>query len=516
MNVMQKSYRLLREVKLLLPQDSWVIQAGDRHDGEFDDMPVLVHSGELRLDNLHLDELEPAAPPEGAASDELFLLLVDGNLVVDGLIYNDNTDGAVGLIVTGNVSARRMVVGGQEIYVGGDLEIAELFWGDYNHGELVVSGDASAPVWAETEGYRVRVRGRLDTAMRVTDWDEAVMGSEPLAGQSILSPECRSDPDDATPDRTHELLARAESLFIPEWQAYLRTHAAAGEQERVALPEVSYAALARLTQPAWIPAEPYDEESYGYEFWRDDMFFRVLITADRPGASPSYRSVYYERDEQCGILIETPPDGGEEVYIRVHLTQDDASGWYVYDESEPGPWIKLHADGWRALHEAMAVFELSATKLQAESIHELLAMPLIAPYDDYYDDDLNGFWMGDLYYAFRQADEEEGALLKVGREVEGPDEEMELACYYYEAQRQLDGSEIVFISYMEDEDNDEDIELSYVGGARLEEAIRLFHIARKRLLQANAELLSGQLPFDADRFATKYWRKQGYLTGRLP
>lgn len=72
MNEIQKSYRLLREVKSLLPEDSWVIQAGDQHGREFDDMPVLIHSGDLRLDNLDLDALEPTSPPEGAASDELF------------------------------------------------------------------------------------------------------------------------------------------------------------------------------------------------------------------------------------------------------------------------------------------------------------------------------------------------------------------------------------------------------------------------------------------------------------
>ena len=46
----------------------------------------------------------------------------------------------------GNLIADNIVVGGQEIFVGGDFTVNELFWGDYNHGDLQVKGSIQAKV----------------------------------------------------------------------------------------------------------------------------------------------------------------------------------------------------------------------------------------------------------------------------------------------------------------------------------------------------------------------------------
>jgi hypothetical protein len=46
-----------------------------------------------------------------------------------------------------------MIVGGQEIYITGDLSVQECFWGDYNHGDLIVKGDMKTRVFVATEGY---------------------------------------------------------------------------------------------------------------------------------------------------------------------------------------------------------------------------------------------------------------------------------------------------------------------------------------------------------------------------
>lgn len=86
---------------------------------------------------------------------------------MDGHIYNQDTDGACGLIVLGNLSARNMVVGGQEIYVTGDLAVAELCWGDYNHGTLMVQGNASAAVLGDTEEYHLEVAGAIQARHRI-------------------------------------------------------------------------------------------------------------------------------------------------------------------------------------------------------------------------------------------------------------------------------------------------------------------------------------------------------------
>ncbi|WP_138185993.1 hypothetical protein [Paenibacillus alvei] len=44
-------------------------------------------------------------------------------------------------MVTGNLRAKNIAVGGQEIYVSGNLMIEEILCGSYNHGETIVQGD---------------------------------------------------------------------------------------------------------------------------------------------------------------------------------------------------------------------------------------------------------------------------------------------------------------------------------------------------------------------------------------
>lgn len=68
-----------------------------------------------------------------------------------GNIYNNETDGSTGLVVMGNLTANNIVVGGQELFVAGDLAVNELFWGDYNHGELQVRGSIQAKVFINTD-----------------------------------------------------------------------------------------------------------------------------------------------------------------------------------------------------------------------------------------------------------------------------------------------------------------------------------------------------------------------------
>jgi hypothetical protein len=124
----------LAAVKGQIPEDSvhyhWLEKSG--HEA------VWLHEGDLTLDFLDLDWADAAAEPT--------LLLINGNLSVKGNILNENTEGAVGLMVFGNLQVEHVAVGGQEIYVSGDVEVAGVFCGSYNHGVTLVKGDLKAPV----------------------------------------------------------------------------------------------------------------------------------------------------------------------------------------------------------------------------------------------------------------------------------------------------------------------------------------------------------------------------------
>jgi hypothetical protein len=170
--------------------DSWAYVRNERNDGEFENESVILLEGDTRLDSLNLDK------PLGEES--VFIVLVDGNLVVDSYIYNEDTDGATGLTVLGDLQARNMVVGGQEIYVTGNLQVSELFWGDYNHGDLTVAGNVAALLFMDTEEYHVSIHGEKNFKLRISEWDEFGNGydlDEDLL-QEVFMQDCLSQTDE--------------------------------------------------------------------------------------------------------------------------------------------------------------------------------------------------------------------------------------------------------------------------------------------------------------------------------
>jgi hypothetical protein len=148
------------DVKSLFPSDSWVSWRNNINDGEFEDEWILVHHGDVTVDYLDLNEIEKRVPnlPEG---DFIFCIVVDGNLSIESHTYNENTDGATCLVVRGDLKVPNAVVGGSEIYVTGNLEVSELFWGDYNHGTLKVKGNAAINVLLSTD-YAIEIEGHLE------------------------------------------------------------------------------------------------------------------------------------------------------------------------------------------------------------------------------------------------------------------------------------------------------------------------------------------------------------------
>ncbi|SFW86193.1 hypothetical protein [Chitinophaga sancti] len=101
---------------------------------ERDELKFLLFDGTTVLESLDLDD--PA----------YFGIVVAGDLIVNGNILNENTDGACSLVVLGNLKAKNIIVGGQLIYVTGYVAVQELLMGIYNHGEFTSHSYVWAPV----------------------------------------------------------------------------------------------------------------------------------------------------------------------------------------------------------------------------------------------------------------------------------------------------------------------------------------------------------------------------------
>ena len=98
-----------------------------------------VHEGDLSLDGLDLGRGKNA-------EEEPSLLLVRGNLTVRGSVFNEDTEGAISLVVVGNLQADNLVVGGQEVCVAGSAQISGLLYGGYRCGNMQVEGQTKARV----------------------------------------------------------------------------------------------------------------------------------------------------------------------------------------------------------------------------------------------------------------------------------------------------------------------------------------------------------------------------------
>src|SRR3989344_5813472 len=130
---------------------------------------VLCSTGDVQVPERHLDAPLASGSPlrallqngsaNTAPTGQPFLILIEGHLQIDGALTCDDTDGATHLIVLGDARMHNAVVGGQLLYVQSALQVADLLWGDYNHGGLTVRGGLTARVALFTDEYPVDITG---------------------------------------------------------------------------------------------------------------------------------------------------------------------------------------------------------------------------------------------------------------------------------------------------------------------------------------------------------------------
>ncbi|SDI93004.1 hypothetical protein [Chryseobacterium jejuense] len=149
-------YIQFKEIKHKFPKDSWLCWRNEKHGGEFDEDWVIYINHDMELQNLNLDEpftVFNAIENQGEINKEgCFAILIEGNLTAKN-IYNYESDGSICLCVLGNLEADNIIVGGQELYITGNLTVRDCFWGNYNHGDLIIKGETKAKVFVATEGY---------------------------------------------------------------------------------------------------------------------------------------------------------------------------------------------------------------------------------------------------------------------------------------------------------------------------------------------------------------------------
>ena len=510
--------RLFSDIEHKLPADTWARWRNITNDGEFDAETVLYHQGDLALDALDLDALATQEP-------HVFLLLVEGSLRVAGPICNDDTDGAPGLIVLGDLHARSGVVGGQEIYVTGDLRVDDLFWGDYNHGTLKVMGNARIPLLVSTD-YSVEITGAQDIGRTLFTLDAAQdEGSQAglVEPQALFPADCVFDTDDGTPELARTAVLERLRAGRPVVHAHLLL------QVRQPPPAIaplcpdrapSAANLEMLTQPHLLLQPQPPARTPRLEFWQGDLFCRAAAGEEEDDGSV-FRSMYFQDTAHAVMLrfnqVRIPrgflrkPQVQWLPALRWRRMEGDQTDWQDC-KALPAHCAPLFDQGWNALLDGAATLAHARTLIAPERLVALLALPIAAPYDDFYDDDRNGLWLGAVYCAFRQdgaqrKGQPQPALLRVARSRrDGEGNER----YDFSLRRHLDGSASVLIEYCPQEGKDW-IDVSHTAPGRLPDALRMFEAANRALQQGNAALLDGSPPNRDDHFALQHWRTRGYL-----
>ena len=258
-------------IKHLLPKNCWATTRNSSNAGKFEGENVLFYEGDLTLDSLNLDSCETLTPAL-ASGETIFLVLVTGNLNIKQFIYNKNTDGATGLIVLGNLQTQNMLVGGQEAYVAGNMHVSELFWGDYNHGDLTVKGDVAALVFADTEQYHVNITGTQNFSYHLTnydevgDWQNLDSGLIAAMFDDVLYFEDVSDDDDSEGDLIN-VLHRGDALLshLQAGKSLLRADFITNGYAPAKSTEITYADLTQLASAQRIRETlnlPYILEKY--------------------------------------------------------------------------------------------------------------------------------------------------------------------------------------------------------------------------------------------------------------
>ncbi len=116
------------------------------------DFYFLLYDENIVLESLNLDN--------DHYSDDIIGIIIKGDLFVNN-IYNFETDYGIHLIVLGNVIAKNIIVGGQDINISGNLTISEVFLGFYNHGSMFVEGNVNCPTII-IEDYSFVTNGEVD------------------------------------------------------------------------------------------------------------------------------------------------------------------------------------------------------------------------------------------------------------------------------------------------------------------------------------------------------------------
>lgn len=341
-NIQQSDFK---SVKKFIPENSFYAQELN--------MPFLLCEGDWILEKpLDLDSED---------FQDFAAIIVTGDMRATQ-IYNSETDGSCGLIVLGDLTAQNIVVGGQEIYVAGNLKVEELYWGDYNHGELNVQGEINIKVFLATDySYdyeRFQTQDRVNVRYHLCDEkDDSEVKEEGELIQKLFEKKCIYTEADEIygwgswldKDEIFKRLAKNKSVLLPDAKIKSNFEEAA---KTWLFPnfDVSAENLKRMLNPKYFSlVKTYDpdfelfQNSFGLHD-TENHFFRI---------EQETKAFYiYDKNTEY-VFYYYPSEGDYVLWFKVGEETDDEEFEMIDDYSYPQEysvfqklwvhWLKLYS-----------------------------------------------------------------------------------------------------------------------------------------------------------------------------
>lgn len=537
----------------LIPDDAWLKTIYEKNNHVLEDRYVLIVKGDCAIDSFDLDDVifNDWFPKNLTQDGWILLVIVEGNLTVKEWIGNESVDGAVSLIVKGNMQAKNAVLGGQQVYVDGNLVVGEVFFGSgHNYGCLLVHGNTSIALSMVVNDYKLDLIGGHEFEQKLIG-DERGMGDWELIDFETLSwliePSCIvEDPELENVILSGKLvlerLKRGQSILQQDtWK-----NGAVPPVELASDRSISIENIHRLCDPRRMPADAGDRVTSQFEFWIEDTCCRAA--ASGISAIMYAQRFVYLQNPSHGLLLtasleELPRSFKERLmgkpvtgqwrmnYQGRRFSADGDEDWHAIPQKPrasasdtfPEEFHELLALGWNSLFDGIANYDHVNKHCCLEDLYRILDLVLVKPYDDWYDDERNGLWLGEFYVSFRQDGvvkdgEVKPALLCVGRTIrteyiEDLDEVRNInERYLFSVINHADGSKGMIIQHDDDDSDDEAplVTLNFSGGRNLEMARRIFKRICRDLEKANADLMENGIPPNYDDiFALEYWQENG-------
>ncbi|MCL1668658.1 hypothetical protein M2T82_11340 [Elizabethkingia ursingii] len=502
-----------QDIRHLLPEDTNYIN--ERYfDAE--EAWVLHHEGDLVLEKpLDLDNSYSYFFDGEEPEDLCYFIFVEGN-VKAGNIYNNETDGSTGLVVMGNLTANNIVVGGQEIFVAGDLIVNQLFWGDYNHGELQVRGSIQAKVFINTD-YGVdykRFEEHTNIFIEHLLWDDVEDDYEDDEHiRQLLRPEYLLSTED---------LAEEEIYSWKDW-IFVSGLMKAMEQDLSALqdnvkpykrPEedfsfffedniVSENNLKRfLDSDILVGKAPVEGESFALEYWDGPVFRRIFTII----GSPETTAVYFQYEEKFACMAYFTEHqnmlgkltGRKEYRVEQAYKVFPEDKWLVLDKNAPQELQDFMNTQWNVFlwqySEMVHLKSLFRKTVTREKLERILNLPLVQEKSkQYYTDDAS-LDLGSLHLQFRQENSQEdyGGRISVIRQENGDEDIFNF--WHFDLVETVDGRIAPVLFSQDDNDYESKLyEVSATAVNKYKNAIRYWNRLERNIDSLNEAYLRGEI-----------------------